>query len=351
MKPPEIKYIPYDIKLNEPFLTSGGVIRSRKGFFIAISLSENETALGEASLLPEFGSESYSEAESALQSLFGLNVNKSLLFDPEKFQKKLETLEAFPALRHGLEQAWLNFRALNEKTTLDRLLNVKLKEEIHVNGLIGLLSPDEVLSRARRLVSEGFRTIKLKAGRDNISEDIKSVELIREHFGSKINIRLDVNGKWAFPEALKHIKELEELSPEYIEQPVMGKEDFFRLVKESKIPLAADEIIRSTSDALEVIEKAPGAHLILKPMMLGGITSALKIMHNAEASGNKSVISSSFETSVGRSAAIFLAAASNGPLAHGLGTKGFLQNEPYCDPFEIKGGVIKVKGSRFNSFN
>ncbi|MGE5351211.1 MAG: o-succinylbenzoate synthase [Acidobacteriota bacterium] len=352
MKPPEIKYIPYDIKLNEPFLTSGGLIKSRKGFFIAISLSENETALGEAAPLPEFGSESYSEAENALQSLPGLSRGKSVLFEPEVFQKKLEALDAFPALRHGLEQAWLSYRALNEKTSLDGLLNVKLKDKIQVNGLIGLLSPEEVLLRARVLFNEGFTTLKLKAGRDSFSLDKKSAGLLREHFGSKISIRMDVNGKWSLPEALKNIKELEEFSPEYIEQPVAGKEDFFRLVNESKVPLAADEIIRSTGDALEVLEKAPGAYLILKPMMLGGITETLKIIKDAEASGIKTVISSSFETSVGRSAAIFLAAAaSDVSIAHGLGTKGFLEGEPYCDPFEIKDGAISVNGSKFNRFN
>lgn len=350
MKLPEIKYIPYDIKLKKTFLTSGGLISNRKGFFICISFNENETAFGEAAPLPEFGSESYSEAENALQSLFGLSANISALFDPEVFQNKLERISTLPALRHGLEQAWLNFRVLNEKTSLDRFLNLKLKDEIDVNGLIGLLSPDEVLLKARALFDEGFTTIKMKAGRDDFSLDRKSVEILREHFGSKVNIRLDVNGKWELREAISHIKELEEFFPEYIEQPVAEKEDFFRLMKESGVPLAADEIIRSTDDALEVMTKVPGAVLILKPMMLGGITSVLKIIKDAETSGIKTVISSSFETSVGRSAAIVLAAASGCDVAHGLGTKGFLEHEPYSDPFEIKSGVIKIDSSKFNSF-
>lgn len=350
MKLPEIKYIPYDIKLKKPFLTSGGLISNRKGFFICIILNENETAFGEAAPLPEFGSESYSEAENALQSLFGLSANNPAFFDSGDFQSKLDRISNLPALRHGLEQAWLNFRALNEKTSLDKLLNVKLKDKINVNGLIGLVPPGETLLKARALFNEGFTTLKLKAGRDDFSLDRKSVEILREHFGDRIDIRIDVNGKWKLPEAISHIKELEEFSPEYIEQPVAGKEDFFNLMKETELPLAADEIIRSTGDALEVMTKATGAVLILKPMMLGGFTSTLKIIRDAERSGIKTVISSSFETSVGRSAAVFLAAASNSSTAHGLGTKGFLEHEPYRDPFEINNGVIKIDSSKFNFF-
>ncbi|MGE5433111.1 MAG: o-succinylbenzoate synthase [Syntrophomonadaceae bacterium] len=350
MNHPEIKYIPYDLKLNEPFVTAGGLISSRKGFFINIIFNENETAWGEAAPLPEFGSESCSEAESALKNIFGLSRNKSASFDPDAFQSKLESLNAFPALRHGLEQVYLSYRALDEKTSLDKLLNVKLNSNINISGLIGLLKPHEVLIKAQALFNEGFTTLKLKAGRDDFASDLKSVEILREHFGSKISIRIDVNGKWTLPEAISRIKELEEFSPEYIEQPVAGKEDFFTLLTESKVPLAADEIIRTVSDASEVMTKAPRAVLILKPMMLGGITSTLKIIKDAEGSKIKTVISSSFETSVGRSAAVFLAAASQSTIAHGLGTKGFLEGEPYSDPFEIKCGSIKVDSSIFNSF-
>ena len=349
MNPPEIKYFPYDIKLKNAFSTSGGVLSSRKGFFIKISGRENENAWGEAAPLPEFGSESFNEAESKLKAMFGLASGISVSVDPETFNSKLQELNSFPALRHGLEQAWLNFKCLKEKTSLDRLLKVKLNSSITINGLIGLHSPEEVLIKGRELYNEGFRTLKLKAGRSDFSLDKKCLRLLRNQFSDRIKLRIDVNGKWNFPDAVSHLKELEEFSLEYVEQPVAGKEDFFNLQKISKVPLAADEIIRNINDVSEAIKKAPGIVLVLKPMMLGGLTKTLQIIKDAEASGVKTVISSSFETSIGRSAAIFLASSLSSGLAHGLGTKGFLEGEPFNDPFELNNGVIEVDSSKLNS--
>ncbi|MCU7494674.1 MAG: o-succinylbenzoate synthase [Ignavibacteria bacterium] len=346
---PGIKYLPYEIKLKEPFITSGRVIEKRKGFFICISSGgENEIAWGEAAPLPEFGSETYSEAERALNEQFGLLPNKEGIIEPDLFETKLSEIASLPALSHGLEQAWLGFRALKENTSLDRFLSVKLKRSVSLNGLIGLMSPGEALLRAQMLVEQGFKTLKLKAGRSDFSEDRKSLEAIRSHFGDKIKLRLDVNGKWQFCDALNYVKELEEFNLEYIEQPVLGKEDFFNLAKISPVALAADEIIRNSTEAFDAMGKNPGIVLILKPMMLGGIRKTLQILKAAEASGVKAVISSSFETSLGRAMLVFLAASLNSSMAHGIATKDFLESEPFQDPFEIKDGSIESGSALFH---
>lgn len=349
---PEIKYFPYDIKLKKTFTASGGVISDRKGFFICISTSgSGKPAWGEAAPLPQFGSEKYSEAEAALKNLFNLVPGKAASIDPDEFEDKLEQLNNLPALRHGLEQAWLNFRTLREKKTLDALLDVKLKDRIQVNGLIGILSPEEVLIKAIELFENGFRTLKIKAGRGDFAEDKKCIELIRERLSENINLRIDVNGKWKLSETKGYLKELEEYKLEYIEQPVKSKAEFFALADVSAIPLAADEIIRSYGDALEIVKMCPRAVLVLKPMMLGGITRTLEIIRLSESSGMKTVISSSFETSLGRSAAIFLSASLSKPAAHGLGTKDYLEDEPFSDPFELSNGEIKVNASKLNNFS
>lgn len=339
----KIKYIPYDIKFTNPFNTSKGVIERRRGFFINV----NEAAWGEAAPFPEFGSESYSEAETALKEVLGLSEGKVCEVTRDFLEGKLEGLNLLPALRHGLEQAYLNFRSLSEKTSLEKILNVNLKPKINVNGLIGLVSPEEVLEKALELTEKGYTTLKLKAGRSNFSLDKKSVHLLRNNLSPRVKLRIDVNGKWELPEALTYVKELEEYSLEYIEQPVGKKEDFLHLAALSKAPLAADEILRNTRDAAEVIRRSPDSVLILKPMMLGGITQTLKIIKEAEASGVKTVISSSFETSLGLSASVFLALAQKSDTAHGLGTKGFLERDPFGEPFEVKGGVIEPKSLMF----
>lgn len=339
----KIKYIPYDIKFTSPFKTSKGLIERRRGFFINI----NETAWGEAAPFPEFGSESFAESEAALKDMFGLSEGKACEVPGDFFENKLERLNVLPALRHGLEQAYLNSRCLSENTYLEKILNVNLRPKIFVNALIGLLSPEEVLEKALELTEKGYTTLKLKAGRSDFNLDKKALHLLRNSLGNRIKLRIDVNGRWEFPHAVNYVKELEEYGLEYIEQPVEKKEDFFRLSELSKVPLAADEILRNTRDASEIIRRSPASVLILKPMMLGGITETLRIIKDAEAEGVKTVISSSFETSLGRSMAVFLAMSQKSETAHGLGTKDFLERDPFTDPFEVKGGAIDLKSSIF----
>ncbi|HEX2868322.1 MAG TPA: o-succinylbenzoate synthase [Ignavibacteriales bacterium] len=339
----KIKYIPYGIKFTSPFVTSKGAVERRRGFFICI----NETAWGEAAPFPEFGSESYIESEAALKELFGLSEGEVCELTRDSFEGKLQSLNFLPALRHGLEQAYLNFRSLSEKTSLEKILGVKLSPGINVNGLIGLVSPEEALGKALELTKKGFTTLKLKAGRNDFNLDKKSLELLRNNLSPKVKLRIDVNGKWEPSQAVAYIKELEEYGLEYIEQPVRGKEDFFQLAALSKVPLAADEIVRNAGDASEVIRRSPESVLILKPMMLGGIARTLSIIKEAEASGVKTVISSSFETSLGLSAAVFLALSQKSDTAHGLGTQGFLESDPFGDFPEVKGGIIESQSSIF----
>jgi L-alanine-DL-glutamate epimerase-like enolase superfamily enzyme len=55
---------------------------------------------------------------------------------------------------------------------------------------------------------------------------------------------------------------------EYAEQPVNTLEEYIQLKKETSIPLAPDESIRSLDDAKRFIENDAADYMILKPMML-----------------------------------------------------------------------------------
>jgi len=205
---------------------------------------------------------------------------------------------------------------------------------------LDFLSPVESADACSMLLKEGFETLKIKVGRDNYKEDIEVLKTVREKLGDDFKIRIDANGKWSLKEAVKILNSIKRYKIEYVEQPVNKMKDFIELKKEVDIPVAADESIRTIKDAENFINKKAVDFLILKPMMLGGIIPTLKIIESCERKNIGTVITSSFESSLGRSFAIFGATTVKNNIAHGLNTSKYFVNDLFADHYPVKNGKI-----------
>ncbi len=228
------------------------------------------------------------------------------------------------------------------KTTLSELFNKPVARNVVVNGIIGMVEPDEAVERARELKAKGFRTIKIKTGRADFEEDFQIVKNIRNEAGHNLKLRLDTNGKWGMQNAINNLRRLEQFDIEYVEQPVALISNFPEISSETSIPLAADESVRSYDDAVNIISNNLASVLVLKPMMLGGLTATMKIIEEAEKKDLKVVITSSFETSIGRSAAVFAAGILKDQTAHGLAVADYFKNTIVNDPFPVINGALNI---------
>jgi len=337
----ELKYSPYDLEFSKSLLTAKASISNRKGFIIKLK-SDGKTGYGEAAPLPEFGSESFEDDENALTN-FKFNLKLATNNFIESLDDNLKNISSLPALRHGFEQALLNLFCSKANISLNEILNVSSKKEICVNAVIGFLAPNESAERASNLVKEGFTTLKIKAGRNKFEDDFTCIKEISNAVGKEIKLRIDVNGKWKVNEAIENLSQLEKFNIEYVEQPVNRLIEFQKVSFKSKIPLAADESIKTYEDAVSLIESKSVKALVLKPMMLGGIITSLKIIEAAEKKNIKVVISSSFESSLGKSLAVFAASTVKGNIAHGLDTAGYLKKNLYPDPYPVADGKISLQ--------
>ncbi len=337
----ELKYFPYTLELSENLLTSKAAINNRKGFIIKLN-SGGKTGYGESAPFREFGSESFEEDEKALGN-FKFNLKLAVNNFIESLDESLKEISSLPALRHGFEQALLNLFCSKTNISLNEILNVSSQKEICVNAVIGFLTPDESARKTLSLVKEGFTTIKIKAGRNKFNDDLECIKSISNAAGAETKLRIDVNGKWKAAEAINNLKQLENLNIEYVEQPVNKLIEFKKVSFASKIPLAVDESIRTYEDAISFIESSAVKALVIKPMMLGGIITTLKIIEAAEKKNIKVIISSSFESSLGKSLAIFAASTVKEKTAHGLDTSRFLKKDLYPDPYPVVKGKISLK--------
>ncbi|PIW69774.1 MAG: o-succinylbenzoate synthase [Ignavibacteriales bacterium CG12_big_fil_rev_8_21_14_0_65_30_8] len=340
MKPLQLTYSPFELKFKAPFLTSQKQINKRKGILIKIKYKDF-FGFGECSPFPEFGSETFEQAENKLQD-FKLKMN----LNPNDFitniSESLAELDDFPSLKHGIEQALLNLICYKTKLTINELLNVKSFSSVSVNAVVGFLFPEETLITCKNYLKEGFKTIKLKVGRENFEDDMKIISLIREKLGYDFNLRLDANGKWDFITAKIVFNQLKVFKIEYVEQPLNSINDFIKLKSGSKIPIAADESIRTYKDAVIFIQKKAADVIILKPMMIGGLLQTLKITELCEKYKVKVVITTTFESSLGKSFAVFAASTIKNKIAHGLGTAKYFEKDLFPDLYPVKNGVIKL---------
>jgi o-succinylbenzoate synthase len=337
-----LTYFPYLLKFKKHFQTANKTFTERKGFIITIKDSEKIKGVGDAAPFPDFGSESFENGETFLKE-FKLNLQIDLKNFENSLLQNLDQLDRYPALRHGFEQAFLNYVCSKTKVSLNELLNRESSRKINVNGIIGFGTIEDTFSKAKSLINIGYKTLKIKVGRENFKDDFKAIEGIRNIAGSEINIRIDANGKWNFENAKNNLKKLEKFNIEYCEQPVTKAINFIRLREQTTIPLAADESIRSVQEADDFITKKAVSVLILKPMMLGGIISTMKIADRAKKEKIKVVITSSFESAIGRSFAILAASFLKDETAHGLGTAELFEKDLVEDPYPVKNGMISLE--------
>jgi len=341
MKKLQLAFSPYTLKLKKPFITSKKKIKERNGFILTLLDAEENEGIGDCCPFPEFGSETLKNAEDALSDIhLEININSDDI--ENSITDNLKKFDKLPALRHGLEQALLNLMCKVKKVKIDELLNLDLKKQIFVNAVIGFLSQDESFNEAENFVKEGYGTIKVKAGRENFDDDLSVVKSIRDAVGEKIQIRVDPNGKWSLNEAVQNLKKLEQFDIQYVEQPLNGSNGFTELSKLSNVPIAPDESLRSVADAKRFVESGAISFLILKPMLLGGLIPTLKIIKMAEENNITPVITSSFESAIGRTNAVIAAASVKSDVAHGLAVNNYFENDLIKDQFNVNSGKINL---------
>ena len=200
---------------------------------------------------------------------------------------------------------------------------------VRVNALVPALPPDDAAA-----VAAGHRDVKVKVGD---AGDVDRVAAVRNAIGPHARLRVDANGAWDVETAVARIALMVSFDLELVEQPAASIEDLNAVRRRVDVPIAADECVRTVEDARRIEVDA----LVVKVQPLGGFTATLQII---EAAGVPAIVSSMYETSVGLSAGLALAAALDDlPYACGLGTAGIFTADVVDDPLVAVDGVMQVR--------
>lgn len=191
----------------------------------------------------------------------------------------------------GIEQALWDIKGKALGVPVWQLLGGKCRDRIrmyaHITPNVEDPTVEQVQEWAKKRIDDGFKSLKtpMFAPVRHI-DTMKTVEsyvnkfaAIRETVGKDIDVAIDFHGRISPAMAPILMRELEQLYPMFIEEPVLPEnvDAMVNIARSTTIPIATGERLFTTWGFREVIEKQ--AAQILQPDLshCGGILQAFKI--------------------------------------------------------------------------
>lgn len=298
---------------NTTLATSYGAGKTvRDHLFVKLETEDGVTGFAEGSPLPHFSGEQASTMKAVLGETLAPALKGLSLFDLENVQVHLDrAIAGHNATKAAIVNAVYDALGKTLSRPVCDLLGGRLRPEVKVAGAIGIVPPNAVLARARELYETGVRTFKLKVGTD-LERDTEAVKVVREEFGSAVEIRADANAGFTRAAARRFLERTASFDLQYLEQPLDPRDlsGLAELRRVTTTPIAIDESLFSASDAIAAVRAGAADVFVIKLIKLGGLLNARKVASIAEASGVTCVAVSPYETDLGGSANLHLAASS-----------------------------------------
>lgn len=308
---------PIDIRLNESVPTGAGSIGDRGGMRVTIETGEF-IGVGETAPIP-------GQVGPKLEQLATEMADWCRAVTDSTIEEAVGTLDDHDhsvITRFALHTALTDIQARTHDQSVSQWLRPGAQTRIPVNGLIGEASPAAVHARARHLVDQGIRAIKLKVGAVDNSLDITRIVAASEAAGSGVELRLDANGAWSAEITARIIGRVGKHRISYIEDPTPNPTEFVAISEETGVSVAID--LDTESDPDEAIALAGVTTVVVKPAALGGIDRLIDLSERHP--DHRFVVTSSIDRDVGLAAAIHAAATLPASGPHGLATGRLIRN-------------------------
>ncbi len=332
MKISSIDIFPLSIQLKGSFRNAHRVKTCQNSIVLKVQTNDGVEGIGNVDPDPGYSEESFSET---LASIRGLAQNLIGL-DPLNILAALDRMDQFlPGhldAKAAIEMALFDIKGMALGVPVYSLLGGLLREEIYLNGWIGMLPPDEAARDAQVWVERGFRSAKIKIG-SGIVPDRDRVKAVREVVGNKMALRVDANEAYQVEDAIRLAKAISPFDITLFEQPVQRRDlaGMAKVRKAVDIPIMADESVLGPQSLVEIIKKDAAEIVKVKVMKQGGIHRTFQMIEMAEAAGIRCVIGHGFGLAINTLAEVHVAAS----------CRNLLEGCEFVGPLKIAQDVVK----------
>jgi L-alanine-DL-glutamate epimerase-like enolase superfamily enzyme len=217
------------------------------------------------------------------------------------------------------------------------------RDSFETDMTVGIDPPDVMAEKARGIVQQGFRAVKIKVGIDPV-KDIERIQAVRAAIGPKIKLRIDANQGWSPAEGVQVLRGVAEQQLQFCEQPVPYWDwAGLRFIRESvNTPIMVDESVHVAHDAIAGIREKAMDMINIKLMKCGGILQAVRIAQVADAANIKCMLGCMDESRVGLTAAAHVVASQKNIEFADLDAFLYLDTDPVIGGMELRDGILHV---------
>ncbi|WP_134703913.1 dipeptide epimerase [Ammoniphilus sp. YIM 78166] len=312
MKIKQIELLKQSTPLKKPFKTALRTAYTADEIIVRLTADTGEVGYGAA---PPTAVITGDTLESISHNIEDFLLPRLVNQDMDELESLLHTVSSAlvnnTSAKAAVDMALYDLWAQKHNAPLYQLLG-GARSTLETDITISVNAPEEMADDAANAIDQGICMLKIKVGND-VHLDLERVKAVRERVGKNVLIRLDANQGWNRKEAVRIIRQMEDmdLRIELVEQPVKAHdlEGLKWITDRVDTPILADESMFSPRDALKILEMRAADLINIKLMKSGGIYQALKINAIAESYGVECMIGCMLESSIGITAAAHLAAA------------------------------------------
>jgi len=329
------------MRLTEPYTIAYETIDSTINVFLRVETNRGIVGYGCAAPDEMVTGETPDGVLKVITEVVGPSIKGSDPLRPAMLLERLRpAIQSHPAAMAAVDMALCDILGKQSNLPLWRLLG-GFRDHIKTSVTIGIMPEKETTERAKQLVAEGFKSLKLKGGID-FDSDIDRILKIREAIGNKIELRFDANQGFSVEDSLTFVKKTRSAHVELIEQPTPKDQlDMLgRVTKGVSIPVMADESLMTLRDGFRIARGGLADMVNIKLMKVGGIWEALQINAVARSAGLEVMVGCMDEAALSIAAALHFALARPNVLYADLDGHIGLMGDPSADAVILRNGTL-----------
>lgn len=338
-----VRASPLSVPLSDPFVIASARVDVTPNVLVEVEMADGtrtQTGLGEAATLHPVTRETQDSVLGAFAVLDVPSEERAL----STWTRWARDAMPGPCAAAGLESAILDAIGRLEGRPVWSLLGGVSPAPIRTDVTIPIGDAGHRAKLARRWRARGFRSFKVKVGRD-LDEDLRALEQIRDAVPDA-TYRIDANAAFTAAEALSMAREVEAMGlvVECWEQPCgrLALDAMAEVARELPAPVIADESVSNLAD-LEAVCRAKAADGVnLKLVKSGGLEACVEIGREAKRRGLVLMAGAMVEARPGICAAAHLVTALGGVEFPDLDTAFLLASDPFVGGYTSEQDVLSL---------